>query len=236
MAVENRLWGAKRILGELKKLGIHVSKRTVQRYMRQARKDLPPRRSGQTWATFLKNHAKEIWACDFLQVYDLLFCPLFLFFIVELGSRRVVHVGVTRSPSDAWVAQQLWEATPFGEGPKYLIRDNDDKSGTLFKRVAGDIKLLKTLVQAPKANAICERFLGSVRRECLDHLLLLGARHLRRVVAEYVTYFNQSRPHQGINQQIPDLIDQPSPPGLSTQPVYSRLVLGGIHHDYQRAA
>ena len=116
MAVENRLWGAKRIRGELKKLGVQVSKRTIQRYMRQARKALPPRTSGQTWATFLKNHGHEIWACDFLQVYDLLFRPMFAFFIVELGSRRVVHVGVTRAPSDAWVAQQLREATPFGCG------------------------------------------------------------------------------------------------------------------------
>jgi putative transposase len=101
MAVENRLWGAKRIRGELKKLGIQVSKRTIQRYMRQARKALPPCTSGQSWATFLKNHGHEIWACDFLQVYDLLFRPMFAFFIVELGSRRVVHVGVTRAPSDA---------------------------------------------------------------------------------------------------------------------------------------
>jgi putative transposase len=194
MAVENRLWGAKRILGELKKLGIHVSKRTVQRYMRQARKNLPPRQSGQTWATFLKNHGSEIWACDFLQVYDLLFRPLFLFFIVEMGSRRVVHVGVTRSPSDAWVAQQVREATPFGTGPKYLIRDNDDKFGVQFKHAVAGIKLLKTPVHAPKANAVCERFLGSVRRECLDHLLILSEGHLRRIVMEYVAYFNQARP------------------------------------------
>ena len=131
--------------------------------MRQARKDLPPRRSERTWATFLRNHAHEIWARDFLQVYDLLFRPLFLFFIVELGSRRVVHVGVTRAPSDDWVAQQLREATPFGEGPKYLTRDNDDRFGTLFKRVAGKIKVLKTPVRAPKANAVCERFMGSIR-------------------------------------------------------------------------
>jgi transposase InsO family protein len=236
MAVENRLWGAKRILGELKKLGIHVSKRTVQRHMRQARKNLPPRQSGQTWATFLKNHGHEIWACDFLQVYDLLFRPLFLFFIVELGSRRVVHVGVTRAPSDAWVAQQVREATPFGTGPKYLIRDNDDKFGFQFKHAAAGIKLLKTPAHAPKANAVCERFLGSVRRECLDHLLILGEGHLRRIVMEYVIYFNQARPHQGIGQQIPAFMGQVSAYESSGQLVVSRSVLGSLHHDYRRVA
>jgi transposase InsO family protein len=212
MAVENRLWGAKRIRGELRKLGIRVSKRTVQRYMRQARKALPPRTSGQTWATFLKNHAHEIWACDFLQVYDLLFRPMFAFFIVELGSRRVVHVGVTRAPSDAWVAQQLRDATPFGTGPKYLIRDHDDKFGPQFKRVAAGIKLLKTPVHTPKANAICQRFLGSVRRECLNHFLILGERHLQRIVTDYVAYFNQTRPHQVGPQN--SVVKRPPPSAL----------------------
>ena len=236
MAVENRGWGAKRILGELKKLGIHVSKRTVQRHMRQARKKVPARRSGQTWATFLRNQAQDIWACDFLQVYDLLFRPLFLFFSVELGSRRVVHCGVTRAPRDAWVAQQLREATPFGEGPQYLIHDHDAKFGDLFRRAGGGIKLLKTPVHAPQANAICERFLGSVRRECLDHLLMLSERHLRRLGAAYVAYFNQARPHQGIAQQIPACIGQVSTSTSTGQPVLSRPVLGGLHHDDYRAA
>ncbi len=184
----------------------------------------------------LRNHAQNIWACDFLQVYDLLFRPLFLFFIVEPGSRRVVHCGVTRSPSDAWVAQQLREATPFGEGPRYLIHDHDAKFGALFKRAAGGIKLLRTPVQAPQANAICERFLGSVRRECLDHLLIFSERHLRRIMTAYVAYFNQARPHQGIGQHIPVFVDQVSTPASTGQPVLSRAVLGGLHHDYYRAA
>ena len=112
-----------------------------------------------------------------------------------------MHVGVTRHPTDAWMAQQLREATPFGEHPKYLIRDNDAKFGSQFARVAADagIEILKTPFHAPKANAICERFLGSVRRECLDHFLILGERHLQRVLQEYVAYFNLDRPHQGIN-------------------------------------
>ena len=133
MAKDNRLWGAERIRGELLKLGIRVCKRTIQKYMRRVRSHQP---RGQTWATFLRNHAAQIWACDFLQVTDLFFRPLFAFFLIELKSRKVIHVGVTRSPSDSWVAQQLRETTPYGQAPKYLIRDNDSKFGPCFARVA----------------------------------------------------------------------------------------------------
>jgi putative transposase len=157
MARENRLWGAERIRGELLKLGFRVCKRTIQKYMRGVRTQEP---RGQTWATFLRNHAAQVWACDFLQVTDLFFRPLFAFFLIELKSRRVIHVGVIRSPTDAWVAQQLREATPYGQVPKYLICDHDSKFGSCFRRVAttSGIKLLKTPVHAPRANAICERF------------------------------------------------------------------------------
>ena len=133
MATENRLWGAKRIRGELLKLGPHVSKSVIQKYMHQMQ---PPRASGQTWTTFLHNQAEAMWACDFIQITDVFFRSLFAFVIVELGSRRVVQLGVTRHPSDEWVAQQLRVATPFGQGPKYLIRDNDDKYGMRFANVA----------------------------------------------------------------------------------------------------
>src|SRR5947209_10237424 len=124
MAKENRLWGAERIRGELLKLGIQVCKRTIQKYLRTVRTHQP---KGQTWATFLHTHAAQIWACDFLQVTDLFFRQLFAFFIIELQTRRVIHACVTRSPSDAWVVQQLREATPYAQAPKYLIRDNDSK-------------------------------------------------------------------------------------------------------------
>jgi putative transposase len=172
MATENRLWGAERIRGELLKLDMRVCKRTIQKYMRTVRTHQP---RGQKWATFLHNHATQIWACDFLQVTNLFFRPLFAFFIVELKSRKVIHVGVTRSPTDPWVAQQLREATPYGQAPKYLLCDNDSKFGPCFARVAktSGIELLKTPYHAPRANAICERFLRSVRQECLDHLLIL---------------------------------------------------------------
>ena len=207
MAAKNRLWGAERIRGELLKLGIHVCKRTIQKYMRPVR---APQPGGQTWATFLCNHAEEIWACDFLQVTDLFFRPLFAFFIIELKSRRVIHVGVTRSPTDPWVAQQLREATPFGHAPKYLIRDNDSKFGSCFARVAetSAIEILKTPYHAPRANAVCERFLRSVRQECLDHMLILREKRLQRVLNQYVAYFNRARPHQGIQHRSLDGTDR----------------------------
>jgi putative transposase len=122
MARANQTWGAARIRGELLKLHIRVATSTIQRYLREVR---PPRRSGQTWATFLRNHGNDIWACDFLPVTNLLFRSLYAFVVMELASRRIVHVGVTRHPTDGWVAQQLREATPFDQRPTYLIRDND---------------------------------------------------------------------------------------------------------------
>jgi len=133
--------------------------------LREAR---PPHQAGPPWAIFLRNHAGDSWACDFLPVTDLLFRPVYAFFIVALDSRRVVHVGVTRHPTDAWVAQQLREATPFGERPSYLIRDNDSKYGRVFAHVAAasSITERRTAYRAPPQNATCERFLGSVRRAC----------------------------------------------------------------------
>ena len=235
MAKENRLWGAERIRGELLKLGIHVCKRTIQKYMRTVRTYQP---RGQTWATFLRNHAAQIWSCDFLQVTDLFFRPLFAFFLTLLKSRRVIHVGVTRSPSDPWVAQHLREATPYGQAPKYLIRDNDSKFGSCFARVAttSGIKLLKTPVHAPQANAVCERFLRSVRQECLDHLLILEEKQLQRVLNVYVVYFNQARPHQGIAQQLPERRSSVPSAQDAGNKVIALPVMGGLHHDYRWAA
>jgi len=156
-----------------------------------------------------------VWARDFLPVIDLFFRQIYAFFIIELGSRRVVHCGVTSHPTDTWVAQQLREATPYSLTPRFLIRDRDSKYGDDFARVAkaSSIEVLKTPFRAPKANAICERFLGSVRRECLDHLLVVGNRQLHRVIKEYVGYFNRARPHQGIGQRIPG--GDPTPASLA---------------------
>jgi len=232
MARENRLWGAERICGELLKLGIRVCKRTIQKYMRNVR---TPQPRGQKWATFLHNHATQIWACDFLQVTNLFFRPLFAFFIVELKSRKVIHVGVTRSPTDPWVAQQLREATPYGQAPKYLLCDNDSKFGPCFARVAktSGIELLKTPYHAPRANAICERFLRSVRQECLDHLLILHEKQLQRVLNAYVSYFNQVRPHQGIQQQVPESYGSSRTTPHEGTKVVAVPILAGLHHDYR---
>jgi putative transposase len=158
-----------------------------------------------------------------LQVTDLFFRPLFAFFIIELKSRRVIHVNVTRSPTDPWVAQQLREATPYGQTPKYLIRDNDRKFGPNFARVA-------------TANAVCERFLGSVRRECLDHFLIFHEKQLSRLLKAYAVYFNQARPHQGLGQRIPEPAVRSTPSANQPNKVCAVPVLGGLHHDYQRAA
>ena len=162
-----------------------------------------------------------------------------MYFIIELGSRRVVHYGVTRHPSDFWVAQQVRQATPYEEGPRFLIRDNDSKYGQCFNRVAEDrgIDVLRTPVRAPKANAKCERFIGSVRRECLDHMLILNERHLHRITGQYVAYFNHSRPHQGIDQRIPDPREaDESREGECHGRIVGRPVLGGLQHDYRRVA
>jgi transposase InsO family protein len=233
MAAANRLWGAERIRGELLQLDIRVAKWTVQKYLRDAR---PPQRAGQRWSPFLRNHAGEAWACDFLPVTDLLFRPLYAFFVVALGTRRVVHVGVTPHPTDAWVAQQRHEATPFDQRPRFLIRDNDRTYGAQFARVAAasGIRTLRTPLRAPRANGTCERFLGSVRRECLDHVLLLGERHLTRVLREYVAYFNRARPHQGLGQATPELPAEET--RSRTGPIVAVPILGGLHHAYQRAA
>ena len=200
MAQKNWLWGAEKIQGELLKLGIKVSKRTIQKYMRKVRK-----RSSQNWTTFLKNHAHEIWACDFTTVNSLFFKPLYAFVIMEHESRKIIHTAVTLNPTDEWTAQRLREATPWGNRPKYLIRDNDSKFGKQFSTVAkgSGIEELKTPFHAPKANAHCERLIGSMKRECLDHFLIFNQYQLKRIVTEFTAYYNQHRSHQGIKQRIP---------------------------------
>jgi transposase InsO family protein len=234
VALDNRLWGAERVRGELLKLGIRVSKRTVQKYMRLAR---GPQPWGQSWATFLRNHASQIWACDFLQTYDIFFRPIFAFFMVENGSRRVVHVAVARSPTSLWTGQQLREATPCGSGPRFMLRANDDKYWPEFDRVAkaSDIRVLRTPVRAPRANSICERYLGSVRRECLDHIIILSERHLLATLRAYVRYFNTGRPHQGLAQRIPCPPSE-APEHCDGARIVAVPILGGLHHEYRWAA
>jgi transposase InsO family protein len=230
-AQENRLWGAERIRGEMLKLGIRVSKRTIQKYLPKKRK-----KSNQTWLTFLKHHAPEIWACDFTVVHDLFFRPTYVFIIIELHTRRILHTAVTFSHTDHWTAQQLREATPWGKSPKYLLLDRDRKYGSKFAAVVANsgIKVLRSPIRAPKAIAICERFFGSLKRECLDHMLIWHRSQVRRLVKEYVAYYNQARPHQGIEQRIPDRYVQkhPSVAKCSRSRLIAKPVLGGLHHHY----
>lgn len=236
MARDNRLWGSKRIRDELRKLGYCLSKRTVAKYIRQVRHLPPPRRPSQTWCSFLNNHAHDIWACDFLQTYDLWFRTLFVFFFIELGSRCIVHFSVICHSIDTWVAQQLREATSFDTRLRFLIRDNDRKYGTEFERASSGIEILCTPIRAPKANAGCERFLGSVRRECLDHIVVVNERHLHRVIKEYVAYFNMARPHQGIAGQVPIPLTSSAPETDCHSKIVSVSMLGGLHHGYRRGA
>ena len=230
MARDNRLWGAERIRGELLNLGIRVAKRTIQRHIRAVR----PPGDGQRWRTFLRNHT--VWACDFLQVYDVWFRPLFAFFVIDVNTKEVVHMAVTREPSERWTAQQLRQLTPFDEGPEFIIRDRDNKFGAEFDRavMGAGSRVLKTAVQTPLMNATCERFLGSVRRECLDHVLILGEDHLRSILAAYVAHFNAGRPHQGIAQRVPS--PRPDDAWGSAGTIMATPVLGGLHHEYRRAA
>jgi len=226
--------GAERIRGELLKLSIQVAKRTIQKYMPGVRSKPS---SGQTWATFLKTHTQDIWACDYVPVVTLLFKTIHAFVIVHHASRRARHFGVTGHLTDEWITQQVRDATPFEEKPKYLICDNDKKYGPLFERVAkaSGIEVFPTPVEAPRANAICERFVGSVRRECLDHRLVIGVPQLDRNLKDYVAYFNEARPHQGPAQRIPaPMVSPPRVPKVGK--VMAFPVLTGLHHDDRRAA
>ena len=187
MATENRTWGAKRIRGELLKLGIEIAKSTIQRYMSRFR-STP---TGQRWSTFLRNQAAGIWCCDLLEVRDLWFRCHFVFVVMHLESRRILRAVPTREPKSEWLAQQLRELTPFGKGPKFLVRDNDAKFGRAFGAVArgAGTRVVRTPVMAPKANCHVERLIGSLRRECLEHLLIVNETHLQKVLDEYCSFF-----------------------------------------------
>jgi putative transposase len=233
MATSNVTWGSERIRGELLKLGIHVSKRTLHKYIRGSRPR--PRHRGQRWRTFLRNHT--VWACDFVQTYDIWFRPLLAFFIVDINSKRVVHLAATYNPSQEWTAQQLRNATPFAQGPQFIIRDRDEKYGAEFDRVAkgAGIRVIRTTVRVPLMNSVVERFGRSSRQECLEHVIILGERHLCSVLREFgVRYFNKLRPHQGIGQRIPVPASRKTCSDASK--VIAVSVLGGLHHDYRAAA
>jgi putative transposase len=201
MASANRLWGTERIRGELLKLGIVVSSRSIRRY-RRPRSSRPP---SQSWRTFLANHAQAIWAADLFVVQTLTFQTLYVIFFISHRSRQLVHFEVTAHPTAAWVWRQLIEATPWDRKPRYLIHDRDRVWGADFgQRASGlAIKSLRTPIRAPRANSIAERWVGTARRECLDHLIPISERHLRWVLAEFVDYYNHDRPHRSLGLQAP---------------------------------
>lgn len=218
--------GAPSACAESCSIGVRVSKRTVQRYLRTPRRPA----DGQRWRTFIANHVT--WACDFVQTFDVLFRPIFLLFFLDLSRRRVVHAAVTYEPTDAWCAQQARNAT-LDVQPSVLVVDRDAKLGGRFATMFAAVgtRVVRTAVRAPNMNAFAERFVGTLRRELLDHVLVLDDVHLGRLVREYVRFYNDARPHQGLAQQ------QPIPRAPETEGrVIPVPVLGGLHHDYRRAA
>src|SRR5262249_7828780 len=191
MSRENPLWGTESIRGELLKLGIAVSNRSIRRYRWRG----PARPPSQTWRTFLANHAHHLWAADLLSVPTLTFKTLYVLVFIAHGRRELVHVNVTANPTAAWVWRQLIEATPWGRKPRHLLRDRDAASGRDFRQRARRIGIdaIVTPTASPRANAVIERLIGTLRRECLDHLIILDKQHLRLVLAEFVGYYNLER-------------------------------------------
>jgi transposase InsO family protein len=232
MAHENPLWGSERIRGELLKLGLAVSNRSIRRY----RWHNPGRPPSQTWRTFLHTHAHAIRAADLFTIQTLTFKTLYVLLFITHGRRELVHLAVTAHPTAAWVWRQLVEATPWGRRPKHLLRDRDAVYGGDFRERAETLGIdtVLTPVRAPRANAIAERVIGTLRRECLDHVIPLNERHLRALLAEYVRYYDLDRPHRTLRMDTP----RPSarPRAGPVRAVHARPVLNGLHHVYERAA
>jgi putative transposase len=240
----NPTWGEERIAHELRlKLGIRVSPRTVRAYW-PAKEPWSAGRS-QSWSTFVRNHARALLACDFMVAVTAGFQSLYIFVVMEIGSRRILHCNVTAHPTAQWTIQQLREAIPSDHEYRFLIHDRHATfSSELDAAVAAlGLKVMKTPVRTPQANAYCERLIGTMRRECLDFMIPLNERHLRRIVREWVSHYNRGRPHSGLGPGIPDSRSAP-PPRLHPhrfeegERVVSTPVLGGLHHEYalERAA
>ena len=245
LAQENPLWGYRRIHGELTKLGVTVAPSTVWEILHAAGIDPAPRRSGPTWRQFLRAQAAGILAVDFLHVDTVLLKRLYVLVFIEHGTRRMHLGGVTANPTGEWTVQQARNlALSLGErfeDIRFLIRDRGSNFTASFDAVFQAIgaRILRTAVQAPRMNAICERLVGTLRRELLDRVLILGERHLRAVLAEYQAHYNMARPHQGIAQRVPD--DEPDAPRATVTDVPRRQirrkpVLGGLINEYTHAA
>src|SRR5450756_1129478 len=226
MSTENLLWGAPRIHGELLKLGFSVAQSSVAQYMVKRRG--PP---SQEWRTFLRNHAPDIAAMDLFVVPTIGFKLLYGFVILRLDRRDLVWIGVTTNPTAEWVARQITEAFPWAAAPRYMIRDRDRIYGTVVTRRvrAMGIRDKPTAPASPWQNGFAERLIGSIRRECVDHFVVLGEAHLRRILRAYAGYYNNIRTHRSLDKDAPV-----SRAVQRTGSIKSHSILGGLHHHYVR--
>jgi transposase InsO family protein len=236
---ENPRWGYQRIRGELLKLGIRISATTVRTILLRAGLDPAPRRAGPTWTEFLRSQAAGILATEFFTVETIRLKTIYVLFFIELSTRRVHVAGVTAHPDSAWVTQQARNLAIDERlsGVRFLLRDRDAKFSGPFDAVlrAEGVRVIRTPIRAPRANAFAERFVRTVRQECLDHLLIYGRRDLERVLGAYIAHYLEERPHRGLNLAVPAGNRTPQVPG-ATRPVERRDVLGGLIHEYRRAA
>jgi transposase InsO family protein len=244
LAKENPDWGYRRIHGELATIGIVIAPSSVWAMLKRHGIDPSPRRSGPTWAEFLAAQAKGLMACDFFHVDTVFLRRLYVLVFIHHDTRRVRIAGVTANPVAAWVTQQArnlsMELADEASAVKFLIRDRDTKFTTSFDAVfAGDgVRIVKSPIRAPKTNAICERVIGGIRRECLDRMLILGRRHLEAVLTEYVDHYNSHRPHRSLGQRSPSALNATPAPIDDIDPATLRRTdrLGGLIHEYRMAA
>ncbi len=240
LAEENGRWGYRRIQGELRKLGWECSYGTVRLILQRAGLDPAPQRSRTTWRQFLAQHAQQLLATDFFTVETVWLERLHVLFFLEIGTRVVHYAGCTRHPTAAWVVQQArnlaGKLQDEGKELQFLLRDRDAKFPAGFDEVfrSEGIRVLRLPYRAPRVNAFAERWVGSARREALEHLLILGCRHLDHVLREYVDHYQRARPHQGLGQRIPD--GRSEAREQRRGPVVRRDRLGGLLHEYTRAA
>jgi putative transposase len=238
LARENPRWGHRRICGEVAKLGFQVSPTSIRRLLAQAKLEPAPRRSGPSWREFLRAQGASIVACDFFTVESVFLRRYYALFFIAHGSRRVRLAGCTTNPTGAWVTQQARNlGLDFSDqGVRFLIRDRDSKYSGPFDEVfrSEGIRIVKTPVRAPKANAVAERFVRTVRSECLDWLLVLNRRHLERVLRIYVDHYNRHRPHRALELRPPEPDERQDRP-LAGE-IRRRDRLGGLIHEYHRAA